>query len=167
MSEEDDLPELSREDAHPRAREALTDAFFWDFADEGSPIGNETGRDTFVAFEEWRDEHPRESPLALLRALLARWEVADAYWDTVDAAEVQAAGEEDEFSLLTRDEVIFGLAFSQLLLEGRVDTEVRRRALLAITRQELPMILSAWEGRALERAQRLARMREILSRKWD
>src|SRR5262245_14160416 len=73
--------ELSRDDAHPRAREALTDAFFWDASDPCAPFGDETGQEVLEAFRDFRVEEPRGEPLSLLGELLARWEVADASWD--------------------------------------------------------------------------------------
>ncbi|AGP35044.1 hypothetical protein [Sorangium cellulosum] len=167
MTEAPELPDLSPDDAHPRAVAALADPFFWSLTDETAPFGNETAHETLTAFRDFRDEHPKGSPLELLDALLARWEVESAHWNAVDAAEVQALGEEDEYSLLTRDEAILALAFSQIVTEGRLDPEVRRRALLALARQALPALLSAFEGRALERALRIDRMRAVLSERWE
>ncbi|WP_437837712.1 hypothetical protein [Sorangium sp. So ce1153] len=167
MTEAPELPDLSPDDCHPRAAAALTDPFFWSLTDETAPFGNETAHETLTAFRDFRDEHPKGSPLELLDALLARWEVENAHWNAVEAAEVQALGEEDEYSLLTRDEAILGLAFGQIVTEGRLDPEVRRRALLALARQALPALLSAFEGRALERALRIDRMRAVLSERWS
>lgn len=167
MTEAPHLPDLSPEDCHPRAAAALADPFFWSLTDETAPFGNETAHETLTAFRDFRDEHPKGSPIEILGALLARWEVDDVHWNAVDAAEVQALGEEDEYSLLTRDEAILALAFSQIVTEGRLDPEVRRRALLALARQALPALLSAYEGRALERALRIDRMRAVLSERWD
>ncbi|CAN91977.1 Hypothetical protein yfeS [Sorangium cellulosum So ce56] len=167
MTEAPELPDLSPDDCHPRAAAALADPFFWSLTDETAPFGNETAHETLTAFRDFRDEHPKKSPIELLDALLERWEVGNAGWDAVDAAEVEALGEEDEYGLLTRDEAILALAFSQIVVEGRLDPEVRRRALLALARQALPALLSAYEGRALERALRIDRMRGILSARWD
>ncbi|WP_437289797.1 hypothetical protein [Sorangium sp. So ce406] len=167
MTEAPELPDLSPDDCHPRAAAALTDPFFWSLTDETAPFGNETAHETLTAFRDFRDEQPKGSPLELLDELLARWEVGNDHWNAVDAAEVQALGEEDEYSLLTRDEAILALAFSQIVTEGRLDAEVRRRALLALARQALPALLSAFEGRALDRALRIDRMRAVLSGRWD
>ncbi|KYF71841.1 hypothetical protein BE17_18425 [Sorangium cellulosum] len=167
MTEAPELPDLSPDDCHPRAAAALTDPFFWSLTDETAPFGNETAHETLTAFRDFRDEHPKGSPLELLDALLARWEVENAHWNAVEAAEVQALGEEDEYSLLTRDEALLALAFGQIVTEGRLDPEVRRRALLALARQALPALLSAFEGRALERALRIDRMRAVLSERWS
>lgn len=167
MSVDTQQPDALRDEAHPKAREALTDAFFWDTEDPGSPLGGDTGRDVLEAFRGAREEDPRGSVLTVLDEILASWEVANDSWDVVSESEVQAIGEEDEFSLLTRDETILALAFTQLVLEGRIEPEIRRRSLLALTRQTLPALLHGWGDQRLERALRVERMREILAKRWD
>jgi uncharacterized protein YfeS len=159
--------DLSREDAHPRARAALTDAFFWDASDPGGPFGDETGLDVLEALRDLRVEDPRGSPLALLGALLARWKIADEGWDVVDQGEVQALGEADELGLITRDQAIIALAFAQIIVDGKVDAEVRRRAILALARQALPALLAPFGPRARQREAHVTRMREVLSPRWD
>jgi uncharacterized protein YfeS len=159
--------DLSRDDSHPRAREALAEPFFWDAEDPCAPFGGETGQEVLEAFRDFRVEDPRGAPLSLLADLLARWEVADASWDAVDEDEVQAVGADDELGLLVRDEAILALAFAQIVEEGRLDPEVRRRALLAVTRQSLPALLHGWGDRAHARRERLSAMREALARRWD
>lgn len=159
--------ELSRDDAHARAREALTDAFFWDASDPTAPFGGDVGLEVIEALRDARDEDPQGDLVALLDELLTCWEVASERWDVVDEAEVQAIGEEDELGLLLRDEALLALAFGQIVVEGRVDAEIRRRALLALRRQSLPALLYGFGDRARQRAERVERMREVLSRKWD
>lgn len=154
--------DLSPEHSHFRARAALTDAFFWDASDDTAPFGAETGREVLDALRDFRDEHPRESPVRLLDELLAQWEVVNDHWDAVEADEVQAIGEDDEYSLLTRDEAVIGLAFAQLIVEGQIDPEIRRRAIFALKRQSLPALLRAWEERRALRAERVERMAAVL-----
>jgi uncharacterized protein YfeS len=159
--------DLSRDDCHPRARALLTDAFLWDPADPCSPFGDETGLEILEAFRDFRAESPRGDPLAVLDEMLARWEIVNDHWDVVSAAEVHAIGADDEFGLLLRDEAILALAFAQLVVEGRLDPEVRRRTLLALTRQALPALLHGWGDLMNTREARLWRMREIIGRRWD
>jgi uncharacterized protein YfeS len=159
--------ELSRDDSHPRAREALVEPFFWDASDPCAPFGDETGQEVLEAFRDFRVEEPRGAALSLLAELLERWEIADGSWDTVDADEVQALGADDELGLLVRDEAILALAFAQIIVEGRVDPEVRRRALVALTRQGLPALIHGWGDRAHARRERLEAMRVALVRCWD
>lgn len=158
--------DLSPEHSHWKARAALTDAFFWDASDDTAPFGSETGRDVLEALRDFRDEHPRESPIQLLDELLARWEVVNDHWDAVEADDVQAIGEDDEYSLLTRDEAVIALAFAQIIIEGKVDPEARRRAVFALKRQSLPALLHAWGERRIQRAARVERMTAVLVSPW-
>lgn len=159
----------SREEAGPKAREALTDAFFWDPHDPTGPFGNDTALEVFEALRDFCDEHEhdRASPIGLLDELLARWEIANDGWDVVAEDEVQSLGEDDELGLLVRDEAILALAFGELILRGRIDPEARRRAMLALTRGALPALLHGYGERMKKRETRVARMREVMGKKWD
>lgn len=156
-------PTATPEQAHPTAREVLTDAFFWDTSDEGAPLGTDTGASVLIAVRE-NLAGPRRPSLDVLGELLTRWEVADEHWDAVDAPRVYAAGAEDEYGLLTRDEIVVAMAFAELIETGRIDAEIQRRALRATARQALPMLLAPWGDRTLERATRLERMGAVLAR---
>ena len=160
------LPELTRDDSHPRAVAALTDPFFWSLTDPTAPFGNETAHETLEAIRDFFDERPQGDPLELLAELLARWEVPDAHWDVVEREEVESLGAEDEYGLLTRDEAILALAFGQIVVLGRVHPEVRRRAMLALVRQSQPALLNAYGPRAIERATRVERMTAVLAARW-
>lgn len=157
----------ARDEAHPKARAGLADDFFWDAKDPTGPFGNETALEVYEALRDLRDDDPRGSALALLDALLSGWEVANDGWDAVAEADVHALGAEDELGLLVRDEAILALCFGDLILTGRVDPEVRRRAMLALSRQALPALLHGFGDRMKIREERVARMREILGKKWD
>jgi len=156
-----------REEAHAKAREALTDDFFWDATDPCGPFGNDTALEVYEALRDLRDDDATASPIPLLDELLERWEVADEGWDAVEADAVQAIGADDELGLLVRDEAILALAFGDLVLTGRVHPEARRRAMLALSRQALPALLHGFGDRMKAREARVARMREILGRRWD
>ncbi|MFO0755339.1 MAG: hypothetical protein U0359_02535 [Byssovorax sp.] len=167
MTGDPPLDDLTPEDAHPRARAALTDRFFWDVNDPGCPLGGDTGRDALDALRDYRDEHPRGSVVAVLDELLSRWEIDNGHWEVIGEAEVEALGADDELGLLTRDEALLALVFAEIVVEGKVEPELRRRALLALKRQALPALLHGWGDRRLERAARIERMREVLSQRWD
>jgi uncharacterized protein YfeS len=156
-------PTVTPERAHPAAREALPDPFFWDTSDEGAPLGTDTGVEVLATVRaDLAGE--RRGALALLAGLLTRWEVADEHWDVIDAAGVAAAGADDEYGVLMRDEIVLALAFAELIETGRIDAEIQRRALLATARQALPLLLAPWGDRTLERATRLERMGKVLAR---
>lgn len=164
MSEDDEvLWELSRENSHPTAARILTEDFYWDCADEDSPFGNDNGADTLAFFRKWRGDHPTADPLGFLNELLERWEAANDHWEVIEPAGVRKLLEEDEFSFSIRDDAIIAVAFGQLVLEGKVASEIKRRALLAIERQSLPAVSEGRRGDyAAERSERLQKMSAAL-----
>jgi uncharacterized protein YfeS len=131
------------ETAHPRARQLLPNSIVWDYGDEDSPLGNDKGADTFASYLGFRSAQPTAPVQQFIRDDLAASGIADADWDLLDAARLRTALDADDgFSVLSRDDFIIGLAFAQILVEGAVDAEVRRRALVALRRQATDVVLS-------------------------
>jgi uncharacterized protein YfeS len=81
----------------------------------------------------------------------------------VASGQIQTLLREDEYGPLLRDDAIMGLAFAQILLGETVDAEVKKRALLAIQRQSLPLVIEhrGWDDPDA-RLQRLQNMRDVL-----
>jgi uncharacterized protein YfeS len=159
---EEDEWELSRETAHASAREALAEDFFWDIADEGAPLGSDTGSDTLAAFREWREEHPRANPERFLKDLFAGWGVKVRVIKR-SAESIATALQEDHFSLLAHDDAVIALAFAQFVLEGRIAVGIREEAIAAAERQKLPEVLAfrGWTNPD-ERILRLQAMKRVL-----
>src|SRR5690242_9614237 len=119
----DDNWDLTPENGHPRARQLLTEPFFWSIADDGAPLGNDTGADTLAFYRRWRADHPNRRTQDFVRDILASWEVENADWLLLDEALLRDALEADQFSVLTRDDFMIALAFAQLVLDGKVDSQ--------------------------------------------
>lgn len=164
-NEEEDYWELSPKNSHPTAVAILTDDFYWNELADNSPFGNDSGNDTLKLFQKWREKNWMETPIIFLDRLLKDWEVTNDFWNVTDASEAQKLLEQDDFSFIERDEVIIALAFGQLLLAGKVDAELKRRALLAIERQSLPAIIKfVWGDYPEERVIRLKKMKSVLEK---
>lgn len=163
MPETDDKWELAPENGHPRARQLLTELFFWSIADDGAPLGNDTGADTLAFYRQWRADHPQGLTQDFIRDTLAGWEVENADWLLLDEAPLQQALEHGHFSVLTRDDFMIALAFAQLVLDGKVDAQVRKMALYSVRRQATDAVISFrdWAD-VTERRSRLARMQRAL-----
>jgi uncharacterized protein YfeS len=163
MSEENDETwELSPANIHPNAARILTDEFYWDCVDDNSPFGNDTGADTLHFFHDWREEHPDTNPIVFLDELLAGWEVDNDHWDVVESEQARELLREDAFGLNTRDDAVIAVALGQFALEGRIEPEIKRRALLAMERQALPPLLESRSAWASERVERLGKMRAVV-----
>ena len=163
MPQDDNDWELAPENAHPRARRLLTEPFFWSIADDDAPLGNDTGADTLAFYRQWRTEHPSMSTQVFITDILSGWEVENADWVLADESLLRQALEEDHFSILTRDDFMIALAFAQLVLEGRVEPQVREMAHYSVRRQATDAVISfrGWTD-ATERRSRLAQMQRVL-----
>jgi uncharacterized protein YfeS len=157
--------DVTPETAHPRARELLADQpIIWKYGDEDSPLGTDTGADTFGAYLSFRARRQIGGVQDFIREQLALMGIPDADWDILDAVHLEQLLKTDrKFTLLIRDEFIMGLAFAQLVLEGAVDPSVRQRALIALERQATDVVLSfRGGGGENERNKQLAEFRRIL-----
>jgi uncharacterized protein YfeS len=161
----DDEWVLDPEIAHANARDLMTDDWFWDEGDDDSPFGNDSGADTLHIYRSWLARHQQASALVFLAAHFDDWGVDTAYVDCVDAEELENLTEDEYFHVLTYDDTVLAVAFSQLLLRGSIETEVKSRALAAAARQSLDAVIRyrGWVD-PTERLERLARMQDILQK---
>jgi uncharacterized protein YfeS len=160
-----DIWDVTPETAHARARSLIpADSILWDYGDEDSPLGNDTGADTFASYLTFRNTRPADGAAQFAKEELASFEATDSEWDQLEGDELRAALELDNgFSILTRDDVIIALAFAQLLIDGRVDPDVNQRAIAALRRQADPVVLTFRRGDPDPgRANQLAEFQAIL-----
>lgn len=161
---------LSPETAHPRAREVLTEPSCWARDDHTSPFGGGQAFEMFLRFFDWRKRHPKGKAISCLKAVLKETGADDKYWDVVEPEEVGRLISNDEYGIEIRDNCVIGLAFAQLVIEGRVDEDVRGLAMLALQRQSQEPALRrlwswAWQNnKSEERRQALEGMSEALGR---
>src|SRR5947209_15015532 len=93
--------DVTPETAHPRARQLLAESIIWNYGDEDSPLGNDTGADTFAAYLNFRAAQPAGAVRDFIREQLAAFGIPDADWDILDEARVKDAIEADKgFALL-------------------------------------------------------------------
>lgn len=111
--------EVTPETAHPRASQLLGQSIVWNFADDDSPLGNDVGWDTFAAYLDFRATYPENRTQEFLREELASREIPDADWDLLDPVRLEESLKSGTgYKVVRRDDIIIGLAFAQLLLEG-------------------------------------------------
>src|SRR5262245_22455027 len=135
--DESDAWELTPETAHPKARERLTEPFYWSSISDNSPLGNDRGHDAGSFYRRWRRGKRKPNPIRFLTEMMRAWGVKNADWDLLDPAMLEKQSDEGWFHILTRDDMVIGLAFAQMILEGKIHPEVKRKALRAIERQGL------------------------------
>jgi uncharacterized protein YfeS len=161
--------DLSPETAHPRAGEVLTEPSCWGREDHTSPFGAGQAFAMFVRFFDWRRRYPKGKAISCLKAVLRETGADDKHWDVVEPEEVDRLITDDEYGIGIRDDSVIGLAFAQLVAEGRVDEDVRGLAMLALRRQAQEPALRrlwswSWENKPGERPRALDGMTEALAR---
>jgi len=164
MDHINDMWDLNPDNAHPKARQLLTDPLYWDFGDEESPLGTDRGADTLSAYIRYRLKSPMGTVADFLRAELESLGLPDSEWDLVDEGLIEEAIRSGRGRrITTRDDFIMGMAFAQIVLQGEVDKVVSRHAQHAISREATNAVLAfrGWDNEEGRREQ-LSEMRRIL-----
>jgi uncharacterized protein YfeS len=156
--------DITPETAHPRARQLLDQSVVWDYGDEDSPLGNDTGADTFAAYLSFRAAQPTSEVNDFVHAQLEAHGFPEVEWDLTDADHLRELLTGNAGLLfIRRDDFIIGLAFAQFVLDGTLDPTIRRRAIAALRRQETDVVLSfRGGGEEVARKKQLAEFRRIL-----
>jgi uncharacterized protein YfeS len=136
--------------AHPRARELMTEEFFWDCADEEAPFGSDEGHDAYYQFRDWRRRN-RKKKLTACLARIMQGEGLNGYNDELcsDAAIERDLEDPDDaflayaYDMFTLDTTVIATALGQLLDEGRIDAEAKPYARAAIKRQLHPKVATS------------------------
>ncbi len=80
--------ELSPETAHPKAKELMTEEFFWSPIEESGPFGSDDGSDAFYGFREWRQSNKNISPIVYLKQLMEDWGYPGFDWNELDTTKI-------------------------------------------------------------------------------
>lgn len=131
-------PEL----AHPRARELMTEEFFWDCTDEEAPFGSDEGDTAYYEFRSWRRRNKDKNLTACL-AWIMDGEELESYNDELcsdetierDIENPDEAFLADAYDIFTLDTTVVTTALGQLLDEGHIDAEAKPFVQVAIKRQ--------------------------------
>lgn len=142
--------------AHPRARELMTEAFFWDCADEEAPFGSDEGYDAYYEFREWRRRNKKKKLTDCL-AWIMQGEDLKSYNDELcsDEAVAQALERQaeaflaDAYDMFTLDATVIATSLGQLLDEGRIDAAAKPCLRVAIRRQLHPKVATSERRREI------------------
>ena len=197
--------ELSPESAHPKAKEILTEDFYWSPIDESAPFGSDDGSDAFFEFRHWRQANSKQSPTKFLEVLFKGWQYPNFDIYQLDPGYIQSyltSNEKGDTSLLSAhipqmkkhfeemaksagkefdeaqfyeilelsskgmgytylrgfDNAIIAVGFGQLVLEGKIDDDIKSLTRIALTREQLPIMLERWGEHQAIRKEMLVKM---------
>lgn len=133
--------------AHSKAKELMTDEFYFSPIEETAPFGNDDGADTYASFKDWRKSHTADNPADFLFDQINEWGYPKFDIYEIDIKKLTPYLKESELSsryMSGIDAAIIAIAFGQLYLEGTINEEFKATAKIALKRQLLPELLSLW-----------------------
>jgi uncharacterized protein YfeS len=152
--------------AHPNAKQLMTDSFFFDIIEESAPFGSDDGSDTFAGFNDWRKNHPTESPVLFLEQQLNDWNYPGFDIEETNFENLESYLKEDEMSIhyMTGiDQAVVAIAFGQLYLEGTINNDIKELAKKSIKRELLPEISKSWGHYGSTRQANLNKLLAVLN----
>ena len=141
---DDEIYGIDRDKAHQRARDLVSDEFFWDCGDELAPFGSDEGDTALAEFRQWRRKNPKAPVLDCLKWTIegvGEMDFAD-YNDALVNEEVilkqiEDANFNDQQYIFTLDVSVMATGFGQLVDEGKIDPNAKPVIQRAIKRQWL------------------------------
>jgi uncharacterized protein YfeS len=145
MTDEHD-PFNEPDQAHPKARELMTEKFFWDCVNEMAPFGSDEGWDAYYEYRNWRSDNPNNNLIDCIRWILQ--DNFDYYNETLLDEEIikehynnpNLGGFGMYSDMFTLDTTIIATALGQLIDEGKIDQEAKPFAEIAAIRQGHPSV---------------------------
>lgn len=158
--------EIERKNGSDAAKKIMVSDFYYDSLDAWSPFGNDTGSDTYYLYCDWKKRHPNQKIENFVKDELASlgYPTFDLDMDGKDIAKLQNivnAMLNKYIDLNAINSNIIALAFSQLFLEGHIESKVKRWAEAAFSRESI--YLDFWNGEKGEKEERKNRMNQMLS----
>ena len=133
-----------------RAVEIADYKFFWDATDELSPFGCEEAYIAFCEISNWLAENPKTPIIECFIWILESWdlELEDFNDDIIESENIMKIIQDMDFyeELMSLDYTIISTGFGQLILEGKIDMDVKNIIQLSILRQMSSHVLDAFLG---------------------
>lgn len=135
---------------HERAIKIADYEFFWDCVDELAPFGSDESYMAFAELCDWREDYPDADIIECYKWILSCWGLElEEYDESIIENEniVKIIKDLDfEEELLMLDLTIIATGFGQLILEGKIDNDVKNIIHLALLRQMNHNVLDAFLG---------------------
>ena len=133
-----------------RAVEIADYKFFWDATDDLSPFGCEEAYIAFCEISDWIVENPNTPIIECFIWILESWELdlEDFNDEIIDSENILKIIQDLDFyeDLMSLDYTIIATGFGQLILQGKIDEDVKNIIQLSILRQMNSHVLDAFLG---------------------
>jgi uncharacterized protein YfeS len=156
--------------AHPNAKRLMNEEFYWSSIEETAPFGSDDGADTYAGFAEWRQTRKTNNPEEFLMEQIEYWGYPSFDLHETDLEKLKPYLMQSELGsrfMSGIDAAIVSIAFGQLYLEGRVDSDFKELAMTSIKRQLIPELLNLWgKEYKIIRETQLTKMFAVLHQCW-
>ena len=160
------------ETPHKRALEIADYKFFWDASDELAPFGCEEAYIAFSEFSYWLEDNPDTPIMECFLWILESWdlELEDFNDDVIESENILKIIQDMDFyeELMSLDYTIIATGFGQLIIQGKIDMDVKNIIQLSVLRQMNSHVLDAFlsnnEQWKYERYLYLQKLLEILEK---
>lgn len=134
----------------PKAIAIADYEFFWDCVDQLAPFGSDEGYMAFVELCDWREDNPNAPLIECFNWILNSWDLnLDDYNEEIlEDSNITKIIKDMSFDedLIMLDVTIIATGFGQLILEGKIDAEVKNIVQLAVLRQMNHLVLDKFLG---------------------
>jgi uncharacterized protein YfeS len=135
---------------HPRAVKIANYEFFWDCVDQLAPFGSDEGYMAFAELCDWKQDNPNKNMINCFEWLLNSWDLhlTDFNDSIIEESNILKIIQDIDFDedLLMLDITIIATGFGQLILEGKIDSDVKNIIQIAILRQMNHLVLDEFLG---------------------
>ena len=156
--------ELTPEKANPKAKELLTEDFYWSPIIETGPFGNDDGSDAFYGFLDWRKSNPTTSPTSFISQLISEWGYQTIDYNELNQDVLRKHIQSNNLgsrTLVGQDQAIIAVGFGQFVLEGKIEKDLKGLTRNAIKRELLPILVNEWDEK--DRMTRTKRLNIMLA----
>ncbi|KZX15347.1 hypothetical protein MBCUT_15610 [Methanobrevibacter cuticularis] len=155
---------------HKKAIEIANYEFFWDCVDELAPFGSDEGYIAFAELCDWVKDNPQVPLIDCFRWILKCWDLKLEEFndDIIKNSSIIKIIQDLDFDqdLIMLDTTIIATGFGQLILQGKIDADIKNIIHLSILRQMNSNVLDAFLGSneewKYERYKYLQKLLEIL-----
>lgn len=81
--------EITFDNAHEEAKKILTEDFYGNPVEEGSPFGNDDGYDAFYSFYDWKKTNPPTNHVKFIGELIESWGYPKFDLNTLDKSKIE------------------------------------------------------------------------------
>jgi uncharacterized protein YfeS len=151
VNEEYEYIDPEPEFAHKTAKEIMNEDFFWSPIEETGPFGSDAGSDCFYIYSEWLSRNSTGTGMNFLKEHLKKSQFPTFDFEITKDDDVERLLDEILiYDVISIDNIIISIAFTQLFHHGKVESESLELAKKAVKRQLSTKIVDEYKEDYIE-----------------